>query len=155
LLGGFQVRAAGHVIDVPGRKERALLAILAMPPGEPRSRDKLAGLLWSDRADKQAHDSLKQTVLRLRKSLGSLQPRAVLIDRAFLTLDRAEVAVDVQEFEQLIGEGTPDALERAATLYRGALLDGLEIRDPAFEEWLLLERQRLHDAAREALARVL
>jgi DNA-binding SARP family transcriptional activator len=63
LLGGFQVRAAGQAIDVSGRKERALLAVLAMPPGEQRSRDKLAGLLWSDRGDKQARDSLKQAVL--------------------------------------------------------------------------------------------
>ena len=52
----FQARAAGQVIDVPGRKERALLAFLAMPPGEPRSRDRLCGLLWGDRGDKQAHD---------------------------------------------------------------------------------------------------
>jgi hypothetical protein len=37
LLGGFQARAAGQVIDVSGRQERALLAVLAMPPGEPRS----------------------------------------------------------------------------------------------------------------------
>jgi hypothetical protein len=34
LLGGFQVGVAGHVIDIAGRKERALLAVLAMPPGE-------------------------------------------------------------------------------------------------------------------------
>ena len=52
----------------PGRKERALLALLAMPPGEPRSRDRLCGLLWGDRGDKQAHDSLKQAVHRLRSS---------------------------------------------------------------------------------------
>ncbi len=152
LLGGFKARAAGQAIDVPGRKERALLALLAMPPGEPRSRDKLAGLLWSDRADKQAHDSLKQAVLRLRKSFDSVLPLPVLAERESLTLDRAAVAVDVQEFEQLIGEGTPDAVARATTLYRGDLLDGLDVRDPAFEEWLLLERQRLRDLAREGLA---
>jgi TolB-like protein/DNA-binding SARP family transcriptional activator/cytochrome c-type biogenesis protein CcmH/NrfG len=155
LLGGFQVRAAGQAIDVSGRKERALLAVLAMPPGEPRSRDKLAGLLWSDRGDKQARDSLKQAVLRLRKSFGTLHPLPIVPDRASLTLDAAEVAVDVQEFEQLIGNGTPDAVARAATLYRGDLLDGLDVRDPAFEEWLLFERQRLRDLARAALARLL
>jgi TolB-like protein len=155
LLGGFQARAAGQAIDVSGRKERALLAVLAMPPGEPRSRDKLAALLWSDRGDKQARDSLKQAVLRLRKSFGSMYPLPILADRAFLTLDRAAVCVDVQEFEQLIGEGTPDAVERATTLYRGDLLDGLDVRDPAFEEWLLFERQRLRDLARQALARLL
>ena len=49
LLGRFHASAAGQEIDVPGRKERALLAVLALPAGEARSRDKLAGLLWSDR----------------------------------------------------------------------------------------------------------
>jgi len=155
LLGGFQARAAGQVIDVSGRKERALLAILAMPPGEPRSRDKLAALLWSDRGDKQARDSLKQAVLRLRKSFGSVHPLPMLTDRAFLTLDAAAVSVDVQEFEQRLGYGTPDALECATALYRGDLLDGLDVRDPAFEEWLLFERQRLRELARQALARLL
>jgi hypothetical protein len=62
LLGGFHASAAGQEIDVPGRKERALLAFLAIPAGEARSRDKLAGLLWSDRGDSQARESLKQAV---------------------------------------------------------------------------------------------
>ena len=104
LLGGFQARVAGQAIDVPGRKERALLAFLAMPPGEPRSRDKLCGLLWSDRGEKQAHDSLKQAVLRLRKSFDPMHPLPILADRASLSLDRAAVAIDVQEFERLFGE---------------------------------------------------
>ena len=42
LLGGFQMRKDDQAIDLPGRRERALLAYLAMPAGEPRSRDKLA-----------------------------------------------------------------------------------------------------------------
>jgi TolB-like protein len=46
-------------------------------------------------------------------------------------------------------------LARATALYRGDLLDGLDVRDPAFEEWLLFERQRLRDLARAALAKVL
>jgi TolB-like protein/DNA-binding SARP family transcriptional activator/Flp pilus assembly protein TadD len=155
LLGGFRARAAGQAIDVSGRKERALLAVLAMPPGEPRSRDKLASLLWSDRGDKQARDSLKQAILRLRKSFGTLHPLPILTDRETLTLDAAKVAVDVQEFEHRLDEGTPEAVARAASLYRGDLLDGLDVRDPVFEEWLLFERQRLRDLARAALTRLL
>ena len=153
LLGGFQAGVAGHVIDIAGRKERALLAVLAMPPGEPRSREKLAGLLWSDRSDKQARDSLKQALLRLRKSFGSLYPLPMVTDRASVTLN-AEITVDVQEFEQLVAGGTLDGLARATELYRGDLLEGLDVRDPAFEEWLLFERQRLRDHARDALARL-
>jgi DNA-binding SARP family transcriptional activator len=74
LLGAFQLRLDGQAIDLPGRRERALLAYLAMSPGEPRSREKLAGMLWSERADKQARDSLKQAVLKLRKALDGVQP---------------------------------------------------------------------------------
>ena len=155
LLGGFQVRSAGQAIDVPGRKERALLAFLAMPPGEPRSRDKLAGLLWSERGDKQARDSLKQAILKLRKSFDSPRPQPIRADRESVTLDGGAVAVDVAEFERLIGAGTPEALARATALYRGDLLDGFDVHDSAFDEWLLLERQRLRDLAREALARLL
>jgi TolB-like protein/Tfp pilus assembly protein PilF len=152
LLGGFQARAAGQEIDVPGRKERALLAVLAIPAGEARSRDKLAGLLWSHRGDSQARESLKQAVFKLRRSLDCLKPSPLLTDREFVRLERAAVAVDVAEFEKLTGEGTIDALARATALYRGDLLDGVELRDAAFDEWLLMERQRLRDLAREAVA---
>jgi TolB-like protein/Tfp pilus assembly protein PilF len=154
LLGGFQARAAGQEIDVPGRKERALLAFLAIPAGESRSRDKLAGLLWSDRGDSQARDSLKQAVFKLRKSLDGVQPLPLLADRDCVRLERAAVAVDVAEFEQLIGEGSMESLTRATALYRGDFLDGLDLRDAAFDEWLLMERQRLRELAREALARL-
>ena len=59
LLGGFELRlASGEVIDLPGQKDRALLAVLAICPGSTFSREKLAGLLWSDRGDAQARDSL-------------------------------------------------------------------------------------------------
>ena len=155
LLGAFQLRVGGQPIDLPGRRERALLAFLAMPPGQPHSRDKLAGMLWSERGDKQARDSLKQAVLKLRKALDGMQPAPLPSDREFVTLDPAAVSVDAAEFERLIGEGTPEALARATALYRGDLLDGLEVRDPAFEEWLLMERQRLRDLAREASAALL
>ncbi|MFL5260147.1 MAG: BTAD domain-containing putative transcriptional regulator [Hyphomicrobiales bacterium] len=155
LLGGFQLRKDDQAIDLPGRRERALLAYLAMPAGEPRSRDKLAGILWSERGDKQARDSLKQAMLRLRKVVDGMQPTALQSDREFVTLDPAAVLIDVAEFERLSSEGTPDAVARAMILYRGDLLDGLEIRDPTFEEWLLMERLRLRDLAREALAALL
>ena len=154
LLGGFHASAAAHEIDVPGRKERALLAYLALSAGEARSRDKLAGLLWSDRGDTQARESLKQAVFKLRKSLDCVQPSPLLADREFVSLEKAAIAVDVAEFEQLIGEGTIESLARATALYRGDLLDGLDLRDAAFDEWLLRERQRLRGMACEAMAKL-
>ena len=155
LLGGFQARAAGQVIDVPGRKERALLALLAMAPGKSHSREKLAALLWSDRAEKQARDSLKQALLRLRKSFDPVHPLPLVADRESLSLDAAQVAVDVAEFERLIGEQSQTAINRAIPLYRGDLLEGLDVRDPEFDEWLLVERQRLRGLVRDTMAKLL
>src|SRR5262249_24693459 len=60
----------------------------------------------------------------------------------------------VAEFEQLIGENTTESLARASALYRGYLVDGLDLRDAAFEDWLLIERQRLRNLARDALAKL-
>jgi DNA-binding SARP family transcriptional activator len=122
-----------------------------LPPGQRHSRDKLAGLLWSDRGDKQARDSLKSAISRLKDAFGSLQPPPIVSERECVSLDREKVVVDVAAFERLIGEGTPESIAQAITVYRGDLLDGLDVRDPAFEEWLLLERQRLRVLARDAL----
>ena len=70
LFGGFEGRlAGGQVVALPGQKDRALLAILALQPGATHTRDKLASLLWSDRGDQQARDSLKHSLTRIRQCL--------------------------------------------------------------------------------------
>jgi TolB-like protein len=156
LFGLFEARLAnGQVIDLPGQKDRALLAVLALPPGVTHSRDKLANLLWSDRGDQQARDSLKHALTKLRQCLPSGSPPPIAADRQSARLDPTMVSTDVAVFEGLLTDGTREALEKAATLYRGDLLEGIGIRDPAFEDWLLGERQRLRHRAEEALATLL
>ena len=156
LLGEFEVRAAdGAVRAVPGPKERALLAVLALPPGAPHSRDRLAGLLWSDRDDARARDSLKHALTRLRQALGPEGAAAIVADRQSVRLDAAATGVDVAAFEDLLATGTVEASERALALYRGDLLDGIGVRDAAFEEWLVVERQRLRRLVEDGAARLL
>jgi TolB-like protein/cytochrome c-type biogenesis protein CcmH/NrfG len=156
LLGGFEVRSPqGKPIELPGQKDRALLAFLALPAGITHSREKLASLLWSDRGDQQARDSLKHALTRIRQGLQSADPPAIDADRQSVRLDPAGVATDVARFEQLVRDGSAEALEQAAALYRGDLLDGLGVRDPAFEDWLLVERQRLRLLAEDALTNLM
>ncbi|MGH7393713.1 MAG: ATP-binding protein, partial [Candidatus Rokuibacteriota bacterium] len=52
-------------------------------------------------------------------------------------------------------EGTPESLERAATLYRGDLLHGFSLDEASFEEWLVAERERLRELAIEGLAKLM
>jgi adenylate cyclase len=80
---------------------------------------------------------------------------SIVADRQSVRLDPGAVATDVAIFERFLSERSPEALERAAALYRGDLLEGIGVRDPAFEDWLLIERQRLRQLADEALAKLL
>src|SRR5215831_1265003 len=156
LFGALEVRlASGELVDLPGQKDRALLAVLALPPGATHSREKLAGLLWSERGDEQARDSLKHSLIRLRQCFPSATAPPIVADRQSVRLDPTAVTSDTAAFERLISEGTPEALERAMALYRGDLLDGIGIRDPAFEDWLLVERQRLRRLAEDALGKLM
>ena len=156
LFGGFEIRLAdGAARKLPGQKDRGLLAVLALPPDATHSRDKLTGLLWSDRADTHARDSLKHALTRLRKCLASVDATPIIADRQFVRLDPAAISIDVVAFERLLEDGSPVAVEQAMALYRGDLLDGISVRDPAFEDWLLVERQRLRHLVEEAAANLM
>jgi predicted ATPase len=83
------------------------------------------------------------------------EPFALRLEGETVALNPRSVDVDVAEFERLVADGTPAALDRAAALYRGELLEGLAFQEAAFEEWLLAERERLRELALGALARLL
>src|SRR5437667_3363077 len=155
LLGGFHGRVdASAPLTLPTRKTPALLAFLALPPGRSHPREKLASLLWGGMREPQARSGLRQSLFALRKAV-TVEPPALLIEGDTVGLNPTAVDVDVVEFERAVAEGAPTALERAAALYRGELLEGLALQEAPFEEWLLAERERLRELALEALAKLL
>jgi DNA-binding SARP family transcriptional activator len=156
LFGGFEARLdSGSMLRLPTRKTRALLAYLAVHPGQSQPRDKLATLLWGESGRTQARTSLRQSLAALRKSLGAHATTALHVDAKAISLDPAVVEADVDRFERLVAEASPAALEEAVALYRGELLEGFEEAAAPFEDWLLVERERLRERALEALARLL
>ena len=155
VLGGFQARLDREpALALPTRKTRALLAYLALPPGRSHSRDKLAGLLWGDVPEPRARGGLRQALSRLRKVV-AIEPPALILDGDTVSLNPDVLDVDAVEFEHLASRDTPEALEQASALYRGDLLEGLALREAAFEEWLLGERDRLRERALDVLDRLL
>ena len=150
MLGGFALTSAdGADLTPPGRKLRALVALLALAPAAGWSREQLTALLWGERADEQARGSLRQALAELRRTLGA---SALVTDREMVALDPAVVSVDAVELARLAAAGE---LEKAAALYRGELLEGVSLPDSGFADWLLVERTRLHDLAVAVLARLL
>lgn len=152
VLGGCAIlHGDGTRIVLPTRKTEALLTVLALAGDSGWSRDRLTALLWGDRGETQARHSLSQCLTVLRQTLGEACIRA---SRDSVMLGRARLTIDALVFErQARGETVVD-LAAAAALYRGPLLDGLALREEGFNDWLRLERTRLHDLAVRTLLRL-
>jgi DNA-binding SARP family transcriptional activator/predicted ATPase len=164
LLGPLQITldeepVTGFVSD----KVRALLAYLAVETGQPHRREKLAGLLWPDWPEQSARANLRRALANLRQAIGDHQatPPFLHISRQTVQFNQASDAwIDVAAFTDLLqarafSRETIRQLEQAAELYRGDFLDGFSVADsPAFDEWMLLNREWLRRLVMEALHRL-
>jgi DNA-binding SARP family transcriptional activator len=155
LLGGFRALGPdGTVLSFRSTKDEALLACIALSTGATLTRDALTGLLWSTRAEEQARASLRQALWGIKKTLGPDADDILLVDRRTIALRDGAFVTDAARFEQLTGHGEVQSLRAATELYAGDLLDGVTVRDPAWEEWLLPRRERLRTAMTQVLARL-
>jgi DNA-binding SARP family transcriptional activator len=154
LLGDFRMRTeAGALFAISAKKSQAMLAYLGAKPSQLVSRDKMAGLLWSSTAPEQARQSLRQTLSTMRKELGHLSSQKLLVeDGDFLGIDASLVHVDVVEFEAAVNAGTMESLAHAIDVYGGDFLEGFQIDEEKFDQWVLAERDRLHRLALKAHA---
>ena len=153
LLGQFEcLLSSGQRISLSMRKAEVLLAYLALAPGIRHPRERLINLLWSDRGEEQARNSLRQCLSAIRKSLGDGADLILQIDRTTVSLKPGLIDVDALEFEQLAMQGDFESLATAAGLYRGEFLEGISIRDAASQDWLEGERARFKRQFVEILA---
>lgn len=154
LLGRFAAEIIGgsEQVDVSGRLRRALIGYLALQPDFSETRERLAALLWGDSPDAKARQSLRQLLLDLRREFEPVAP-VLKIDRDLVALDSNLIEIDAREFLALCrSAGAADA-ERAAALYRGPLLDGVDGIE-GFDGWLRTERARYEAAAAELFGRL-
>jgi TolB-like protein/Tfp pilus assembly protein PilF len=150
LLGGYTVLddRTGEVA-LPTRKAQALLAYLALSAGRWHGRDRLAGLLWSDRQEARSRNSLRQALASIR-NLGE----GLGIDLVETAGDRVQLPdgaaeTDVAAFRKL----SADDPMAATGLYAGDLLDGFTAPDVAFQDWLTGEQAALREIACETFDR--
>lgn len=127
------------------RKHFALLLYLLRSPRRTRARDHLIGLLWADKAEKDARHSLNEALSLLRRAGGETavgkQQDPVSLGAAFV--------LDVDDFVAAVGSGD---WARAANLAAGAFADGFSVPDaPAFEDWLDAERRHWRKEGVDAL----
>lgn len=135
LRGTFSVTTAGGAEITPlGKKTIGLLALLAEAPSMRRGRRWLEDKLWSDRAAPQAQGSLRSALLEIRRCFGQAG--------AILGSDRKNVWLDASSVET-------DLADSAA---EGDFLEGLDILDPEFNDWLIQKRVAYAPAPEQAAA---
>ena len=146
--------------DFESKKARALLIYLVMNPGS-HQRDKLMDLFWGDFPEPNARRNLRHALWNLRQKLNSLDSLPVLVsDTQIVTINlEADIWLDINVFQDVLDqhsggswESRLPALSDAMELYRGDFLDGFHVRNASvFEEWALIERERLRTLAMGAL----
>ena len=129
LFGPFTVQGPdGADLTPKSLKSRAILAMLAVAPRGSRSRVWLRDKLWSDRGEDQASASLRQALLDIRSALGDRAAVVLTADKHTVSLDLAAIRVDALEAAQ--GSVAVGQTEN--------FLEGIDVRDPEFEDWLTL-----------------
>ena len=127
--------ASGKNLLPRSRKARAIVAYLALAGSDPIKRERLAAILWSDRANEQARASLRQAITDLRDlTVGDRQ--VLVIDREEVSLRRDVLALDRDDFEHLAATGDLSGLDAALAHWDGVVLAGLDGLDTAFDDWL-------------------
>ena len=154
LLGRFALTTGKDApVAINGSRAKLLLARLALTPSGVEC-SVLGAMLWGDRAEAQARASLRQMVWTVRAALGDKAKGGgadlVLAEGALLRLNPAAVTVDVAAFERMAAASDPDEVARAMQLYRGELLEGIDLIGLAPDGYVLRERRRLHDLALQA-----
>lgn len=150
LFGRFELTTNGGAVPLPGRKLAGLLAYLACTEPRPQSREKLANLLWGSHFETQARQNLRQSLVRLRRILGT---DSIFSDDKDVWLAPGVIDCDAARFQALIVEGSRASLAEAADLYRNPLLTDLNIEEDGWSEWRDRERVRLEDLAVDSMVR--
>jgi DNA-binding SARP family transcriptional activator len=182
LLGGLNLAWGDAPLPpIPGTAARSLFAYLATYRDRPHTRDLLAGTFWPDLPDDTARRRLSQALWLIRRVLRQAQNEArqaqdEALERHPLLLTEGDtvqlhpelpVWIDVEEFEKLVqreigksvdwesGTNLPtshssslQALAEAVDLYRGDFMDGY------YDDWLLVERERLRETFLGVLERL-
>jgi predicted ATPase/DNA-binding SARP family transcriptional activator len=132
--------------DLPATLPGGIIVFLALH-ADWASRERLQTLLWPDASAAEAQHSLRVNLHRVRRLLAQWGCETALhAERRRVRLD---LPCDVGDLRAALTAGEA---ERALTLYRRPLLDGLGFPGfPVLQEWLDFERADLHERWRSVM----
>jgi basic membrane lipoprotein Med (substrate-binding protein (PBP1-ABC) superfamily)/DNA-binding SARP family transcriptional activator len=152
LLGSLEVVASGTVAPLGSPKQRALLAVLLLHPGELIPSERLIELLWPEDPPRTAAHSIQIYISELRKSLDRIGSAGVIRTRPpGYMLDARPETIDAWRFERLVRDGLRKIEEADAEAGRRTLREALALwrgpalADFAYDEFAQPHIRRLND----------
>jgi DNA-binding SARP family transcriptional activator/TolB-like protein len=145
VIGGAHFSYGGRDIELRNRKARAIFGYLALTPNGEESREKLAGLFWSEFSEQNARATLRQAIHEFREALEKAGCSAMAGSRMTVALRPGSFSVDLDEILAAVSaHEAPEGLLHQERLSE-ALLAGFDDLDQSFHTWLMARRQALHD----------
>lgn len=143
LLGRFRLydSRTDREIQFRSRKALALLCCFTVANDGALTRERAMELLWGSRGEEQARASLRQILHEIRSSpVGEID--AIEMGRHHLAARSGTIRSDIDEMIALANAGDIAALARIMADCAERLFEGLDGIDPAFDDWLRVERER-------------
>jgi WD40 repeat protein/DNA-binding SARP family transcriptional activator len=136
VLGPLEVRDGTRVLDVPGRQERALLALLLTAPGRVFSVSAIVTGIWGDEPPAGAEKTVQSYVSRLRRALPGDGSSLVLTRSPGYLAAVGPVQVDAERFRTLAAAGRRDLAAGRPGAAASELRDALGLwRGEAYAEF--------------------
>jgi TolB-like protein/DNA-binding SARP family transcriptional activator len=147
LIGEFRLtNARGEPVPIVSRRARGILAYLALIPEHAATRERLCGLLWSDRGESQARASLRQCLVELKETATVAELDLLSIERTHVALVQGRHDSDVAELERALVHADAEPLRRLlASAGATPLLEDLEFGG-LYRDWREQTRVRLDQA---------
>ena len=154
VLGPIEVQDGAQPLTIAGSKQRALLALLLLRANEVVSRATLIDALWGAEPPRDAEHSLESQVFRLRKLLHRNGEDVVLTRSTGYVLRIDDGELDLARFERLADQGRAELraghekqaielLREALSLWRGSVLEDVDLDSAAVGEMRSIEDRRL------------
>jgi DNA-binding SARP family transcriptional activator len=162
MLGTFSMTIGDLPVKLPASRGFSVLKFLLLHHKQYTSREVLMETFWPEAEPETARNCLNVALYSLRKALRSVTflPLVIFEDGAYRLEPSLQIWLDVEEFESRVSAGQRlemgNQLTAAIAEYEAAisLCQGDLLEQNPYEEWTVLDRERLRIAYLEILDRL-
>lgn len=136
LIGNARAEWRGKPVLVGKRKSLALMCYLATHPTHEASRSHLSELLWPDKTEQKARNSLRQCLSDIRREMPGIDDTLLKLEADTLGLRPLMFATDFDVVLREVSKGKlADALEAHPSVVE-TLMGGLHGVSNAYDDWI-------------------